>query len=203
LQANCKTTAMKKFSFTLFFLLMFLLAGFSQYYQFGIKLGITSNYLRFSNEHEKLRSQKTGFNIGALNHFQLGKHFAMQSNFQVAMKGGHLHDIEFTTWHFEVPLNFLFTDGGFFIGGGPNISFGLFGRAKDETPDPDGEKHDFLFRQPEGGLNAVIGFTIAEHLLFQANFSHGLHNLIWGEDNYKVRPKSLGFTVAYLFGKYR
>jgi hypothetical protein len=186
---------MKKYSFTLFLLFLFSLAAFSQYYRFGIKLGVTSNYLKFSNEYEKVKSRKTGYNFGVLNYFQLGKNFATQSNFQVAKKGGQLHDIEFTTWHLEATINFLFTSGSFFVGGGPNVSLGLFGKSNGEN--------DFLFRQPEGGLNAVIGFIFAQNLLLQANFSHGVHNLVWGEDNYKIRPKSLGFSAAYLFGKCR
>lgn len=205
---------MKKFSFTLLCLLMISLAGFSQYnrqyYRLGIHLGIASNYLGFKNEDGKVKSRKTGFHIGVLNYFQAGPHFAIQSNLQLAMKGGQLHEIEFTTWHLDLPINFLITDGSFFFGGGPYVSFGLFGRGKGENPEPDGpfdiyteEKPDFLFRQPEGGLNAVIGFNFAKAFLLQANFSQGLTNRYWGQDGYKVRSKALGLSVAYLFRKFK
>ena len=201
---------MKKYSFTLFFLLIFSLATFSQYLRFGITLGTTSNYLRFKNEEGKLNCQKTGFHIGGLSYYQAGPHFAIQSNFQLAMKGGQLEDVEFTTWHLDMPINFLFTAGSFFAGAGPYVSFGLFGSSRGENPEPDGpfdiyiEEHpDFLFRQPEGGLNAVIGFTFADAFSLQANFSQGLTNRHWGQDGYKVRAKAMGVTVAYLFDKFR
>lgn len=202
---------MKKCSFTLLSFLLLSVASFPQENYFGVKLGLSSNYMPFVKQGEKTTSHKTGFNVGVVNYFQAGPNFAIQSIFQAAMRGGQLNEVDFTTWHFEVPLNFLLTDGGFFIGGGPYISFGIGGHSRGENLEPgndvdiyaDEKKPDFIFRQPEAGLNAVIGYNFAKGFSMQANFAQSINSLNTGPNGYKVRPHSLGFAVAYLFGKCR
>jgi hypothetical protein len=202
---------MKKCSFTFLCLLAFSMAAFSQRQGFGIRAGVTSNYLAFSHEDAEIKFQghRTGFVFGLLNHLQVAKNFAIQPNVQVALKGAQVNGVKFETWHFEVPLNFLVTDKGFFFGAGPYISFGLDGKAKGEGVQPDGEADlyaegenpPYLFKKVEGGANVLIGYSLANGLTLSAHFSHGLHNLNKNEDDIKIHSKSFGFTIAQLFGK--
>lgn len=202
---------MKKFTFTFSCLLIISIAGFSQRQRFGIKAGVTSNHLTFSasDGDEKFQGHKTGFVFGLVNHLQASKHFAIQPNVQVALKGAQVNDVTFKTWHIELPVNFLITDNGFFIGAGPYISFGIDGRAKGDIVQPDGEadiysegeEPPFLFRQVEGGVNVLMGYTFASGLTLSANFSHGLHNLNKNDDDIKIHSRSLGLTIAHMFGK--
>lgn len=200
---------MKKFSFTFLCLLMISLAAFSQTKGFGIKAGITTNYLKFTQNDETIEGQKIGFYLGVLNHLPLDKNFALQPNFQVALKGAKLPGIEFTTWHLELPVNLLYTHNGFYVGGGPYISYGLDGKAKGEDLQPDGEVDiyskaetpDYLFRRLEGGVNLLMGYTFPGGISLNANFSHGLNNLYRGTGNNKITSKTFGFSIAYLLGK--
>jgi hypothetical protein len=202
---------MKKFSFTFLCLLSISISGFSQRQGFGIKAGVTSNYLAFSisDGDVKFQGHKTGFVFGLVNQIQVAKHFAIQPNVQVALKGAQVNDVDFQTWHIEVPVNFLITDNGFFFGAGPYISFGVDGKAKGENVQPDGEadiysegeEPPYLFRQVEGGVNVLMGYTLANGLTISANFSHGLHNLNKNDDGIKIHSKSFGFTITQLFGK--
>ena len=112
---------MKKFCFTFLCLLTISMAAFSQRQGFGVKAGITSNYLAFSayDGDVKFQGHKTGFVLGFMNQFQVAKHFAIQPNVQVALKGAQLNDVKYQTWHIDVPVNFLLTSNGFFFGAGP------------------------------------------------------------------------------------
>ena len=132
---------MKKFSFTFLCLLIISIAGFSQRQGFGIKAGVTSNHLAFSalDGDIKFQGHKTGFVFGLINHLQVSKHFAIQPNIQVALKGAQVIDHKYQTWHIELPVNFLVTQNGFFAGAGPYISYGIDGRVKGENVQPDGE----------------------------------------------------------------
>lgn len=204
---------MKKCSFIFLCLLTISLAAFSQRQGFGVKAGVTSNYLSFSADDgdEKFQGHKTGFVFGFIDHLKVAKHFVIQPGVQVALKGAQLNDVKFETWHVEVPLNFLVTDNGFFFGGGPYISIGLDGKAKGENVQPDGEADlysegedpPFLLKKVEGGANVLMGYTFANGLTLSANFSHGLNNLNRNDDNIKIHSKSLGFTLTQLFGKSR
>jgi hypothetical protein len=202
---------MKKFCFTFLCLLSISMAGFSQRQGFGVKAGVTSNYLAFSANGGDIKFQghKTGLVLGFMNHMQVAKHFAIQPNVQVALKGAQLINVNYQTWHIDVPVNFLITNNGFFFGAGPYISFGLDGKAIGETVQPDGEADiysegedpPYLFKQVEHGVNALMGYTFANGLTLSANFSHGLNNLNKNDDVTKIHSKSFGFTIAQLFGK--
>lgn len=197
-----------KFTCTFLCLSIVCLAGYSQKNSFGIKAGITSNSLSIKVDDENVEGQKTGFYVGGVGHFQLSEHFAVQPNLLVAMKGGALPGVEFTTWNIEVPVNLLYTHAGFFIGAGPNLAYGLDGRAKGENLEPDGEvdiyskaETDLLFNLFEIGTNVLMGYTFPNGLTLSANYAQGFNNLYKGDDDYKIHSKMVGFAVGYQFGK--
>ena len=130
---------MKKISFTFLSLLMICFAGYAQKTGFGVKAGVTTNFLHFTDDDVKAQGQRTGTYFGFIYNWQLNKNFAIQPNLLAAMKGGRIEAVDFRIWNFEIPVNFLFTQNGFFVGGGPNFSYGQDALAKGEHVEPDGE----------------------------------------------------------------
>lgn len=198
---------MKKISFTFLSLLMFCVAGYSQKTGFGIKAGMSSNYLRFTIDDEKQSGEKTGVYFGFVYNVQANKHFAVQPNLLATMRGAYIDDVHIKTWNIELPINFLYTQGGFFAGGGPNFSYSLDARARGENVSPDGEvdmhttESNLQLKRTEIGANLLAGYTFTNGFSVSANYIQGFNNLYVGTEGHKVRSSSFGFAIGYMFGK--
>lgn len=198
---------MKKFSFTFLSLMLICFAGYSQKTAFGIKAGMSSNYLRFKIDGEKESGEKTGVYFGFVYHLQANEHFAFQPNLLATMRGAHIDGVHMRTWNIEVPLNFLYTNNGFFVGAGPNFSYSLDARAMGEDVSPDGEvdmhtdESGIRIKRTEIGANVLAGYTFRNGISVSANYLQGFNNLYAGSDDISVRSSSFGFAVGYMFGK--
>jgi hypothetical protein len=199
---------MKKISFTFLSLFMIWLAGYSQKNSFGIKAGITTNYLHFDLDDIEGDGDKTGTAFGFIYNWQVNKNFAIQPNLLAVMRGAHVDDIHFRIWDIAVPINLLYTNNGFFAGAGPNISYSLDGRAMGENIEPDGSvdihaegETDFLFRRFEIGSNVLMGYNFKNGIQLSANYTQGFNNLYRGEEDFTIRSRTFGLSVGYMFGK--
>jgi hypothetical protein len=192
--------------------LILVVSGFAQSPSFGIKGGVTSNFLTYKlddEDDEKLIGDNTGFYVGAIANFQLSENFAIQPNLLFAMKGGSIEGFKITTFHVDLPVNFLYTTNGFFIGAGPNFSYALSGKLKVEDEDIDifeqDEAGDYTLKKFEIGANVLMGYTFPSGLTLSASFTPGLNNIYEGEDdndeNITSHFKSFGFSIGYMFGK--
>jgi hypothetical protein len=198
---------MKKFSFTCLSLLIFCVAGYSQKTAFGIKAGMSSNYLRFSIDGEKQTGEKTGVFFGFVYNVPANKHFAVQPNLLATMRGAYIDGVHIKTWNIELPINLLYTHGGFFAGGGPNFSYSLDARARGEDVSPDGEvdmhtsESNLQLKRTEIGANLLAGYTFPNGFSISANYLQGFNNMYVGTEGYKVRSSAFGFALGYMFGK--
>src|SRR5688500_7989950 len=121
-------------------LLLTVSAALAQNLSFGVKAAVTSNFFtnRYDNDDDdRFIIDKTGFYIGGIANIQLSEHFALQPNLLLAMKGGKTGEGKISTTHIDVPVNLLYTTNGFFIGVGPNFSYGLSGKLEFEDEEID------------------------------------------------------------------
>ena len=201
---------MKKIIFTFLSLFMICFAGYPRQADFGVKVGITSNYLHFNADGEKVQGEKTGTYFGFVYNYQVNKNFAIQPNLLGALKGAEIEGVKFRTWHIELPVNFLYTHNGFFIGGGPNFSYGQDALAKGGDLEPDGEvdmystgeSPDFTFKRFDIGANLLMGYTFNNRVSISTTYTHGFTNLYKGpEEDFTIRSSNFGFALGYMFCK--
>lgn len=184
-------------------------AAVSAQTKFGFKLGYNAGNVS-SNDADIKEDGKTlsGIGFGAFAEFSVGKNFAIQPQINYNRKGvsvahgGHSDKFQFDV--LDIPVNALYrSNGGFFIGGGPNLGFNLSGglRAHDDPS----ENFDFEFGKNPGqikrmdlGLNLLTGFEFKNGLFVSANYLAGLTNLsnVSGET---WRNNLLNFSLGYSF----
>lgn len=204
-----KSSAMKKSFVVLMALAATTTVSLAQSKSFGIKTGITNNYLTYridNDDDTRILGGNTGFYAGGVANFQLAENFAIQPNLLLAMKGGSVESYKVNTWHIDIPVNFLFTHNGFFIGAGPNFSYALSG-----TLDPDDEKVNIFEKDEAGpytlkkfeiGANCLMGYNFPGGVTLSASFTPGLNDIYdGGDDDIKAHFKSFGLSVGYMFGK--
>jgi hypothetical protein len=204
---------MKKLIFLFSGYLLLATTSFAQNMSFGIKGAVTTNFLTYKledgDDDERLIGNNTGFYIGGVANFQLSENFAIQPNLLFAMKGGSIEGLKISTMHIDVPVNFLYTTNGFFVGGGPNFSYALSGKLKVDDEDIDifdqDEAGDYSLKKFEIGANVLLGYTFPSGLTLSASFTPGLNNIYQGEEDNEedivAHFKSFGFSIGYMFGK--
>jgi hypothetical protein len=200
---------MRKLTFTLLLVSAIGFSGYAQKTSFGIKAGVTSNYWAFSHTESdaKLGGSKVGFYAGGIANIPLSAHLTFQPNLLVSRKGARMEEQDFTTWNIELPAHLLYTHNGFFVGAGPNFSYGLDGRLKsDDISDGESDIYskgevDNAFKRFEIGSSVLIGYNFPGGLTLSANYVQGLNNIITGTTDHKVKiyTSTFGFSVGYLF----
>lgn len=178
--------------------------------KFGFKLGYNAGTVS-SNDVDIKEDGKTlsGIGFGAFAEFSVGKNFAIQPQLNFNRKGvavahgGHSDKYKFNV--LDIPVNALYrSNGGFFIGGGPNFGFNLSGglRAHDDPS----ENFDFEFGKNPGqikrmdlGLNLLTGYEFKNGLFVSANYLAGLTNLS-NVSGQTWRNNLLNFSLGYSFG---
>lgn len=178
--------------------------------KYGFKLGYNLGSVS-SNDPEIKEDGKTlsGIGFGAFAEFSVGKNFTIQPQLNYNRKGlavaydGHSDKFQFNV--LDIPVNALYrSNGGFFIGGGPNFGFNLSGglRAHDDPS----ENFDFEFGKNPGqikrmdlGLNLLTGYEFKNGLFVSANYLAGLTNLS-NVSGQTWRNNLLNFSLGYSFG---
>lgn len=207
---------MKKTIITLTAGVLFMYAASAQKAQVGLTGGVSfSNYKFESDEEDEDGDSKAGFTFGVIANIPAGKNFMIQSGVHWVQKGtkteetfgGSTATISLVTNWIEVPVNFLYSSGGFFIGAGPSFSFAVAGKWKLEF---DGEKEteDVKFGDSNDdddmkgfdlGANVHTGYRFPNGFLIMANYNQGLSNLaVSGADNDKLKSHYFGIRLGYL-----
>jgi len=190
--------------------------GFAQNTSFGVKAGITHNSVTYKVEAEEEKVQiegsNAGFYVGGIANIRLSENFTLQPNLLFIMKGGGMNigaDATISTMHIDVPVNFLYTNNGFFIGAGPNFSYALNGKIKLEGEESvdifDEDESDFFYMKKfELGANVLMGYTFPNGITVSANYTPGISNIAaydGGEDvDIKSHNKMFGISIGYMFG---
>ncbi len=163
---------------------------------------------------------KFGFTFGTLVDIPVSEKFSVQPALNFVQKGMVTSDdgggsgvtVKYKTSVslIELPVNFLFNSGGFFVGAGPSVAFGISGKGKttysDGSPD---ETIDLKFGNTEDddlkgldlGANMVAGYRLPGGLMFSFNYNMGLNNLVPSPvDTEKMKSHYFGFRLGFILG---
>jgi len=109
--------------------------------------------------------------------------------------------------YLEAPLNVIYkfeatrSINGYF-GGGGYLGYGLSGTyaVQDQRSDISFTKsiEGYQYKNPDYGVNAVIGSEISKHVVIEANYSLGLSNLSYYQSS-TIHNRSMGLSIGYLF----
>lgn len=180
---------------------------------FGIKAGVQSTELRITgdidDEHVAIAGARTGFVFGGTADIKLGTNWSFQPHLLLAMKNGSIYSTANTNiLAIDIPLNVLYRQNGFFVGVGPNLSYGLSAKGKSFSGGDDEDLYEeeggneAFFKRFEFGVNALMGYEFAGGFVLSANFTPGLSDIYNqdGEDS-KVHNRMVGLNFGYLFNK--
>ena len=180
---------------------------------FGIKAGVQSTELRITgdanDEHVAIAGGRTGFVFGGTADIKLGTNWSFQPHLLLAMKNGSIESSANTNiLAIDIPLNVLYRQGGFFVGAGPNLSYGLSGKLKSFSGGDDQDLYEeeggneAFFKRFEFGVNALMGYEFNGGFVLSANFTPGLSDIFNQDDSdYKVHNRMVGLNIGYLFNK--
>lgn len=192
-------------------------ALFAQKVSFGIKGGIQQTSIALNAEEGdveyNIESPGFGFQVGGVANIQLTSNFSIQPNLLFNYKSGKMITLaqgDFTSMSLDIPINALYHHNGFFIGAGPNFSYGLSGKIK---PFEDGEEdldiykgeedQDAPIKRFEIGANIMMGYQFSSGFALQANYTRGFNNLVNDDDmaeSVKWNNRQFGLTFSYMFG---
>lgn len=232
---NKKTKNMKKFIFSA----AVIFAAFSANAQnktmspnkIGLQAGTTfSTYNEeFPNNVERKSDSKFGFTVGAVADIDFGNSVSFRPELNFIQKGGEQKyslnpntklQEELTLNYIQLSPNFVYNfaagTGKFFIGVGPELSFGLGGKSKteinttgttttttrtntdvkfDSKPNSGGVRH---LKSVDYGANALIGYKFMNGLFLSGGYTAGLNNLS-NENNSSFKNGGINLKIGYMF----
>lgn len=196
---------------------------------FSFKAGINLTSVTATADGEKVKdnSLKSGVNAGFYADVMLGKNFYFEPGLIVTSKGtvnkGSITKTTISGVYAEVPLNFVYkskgNNGGFILGAGPYISYGIAGTVKERN---NGYKETSLkfksktalgfnynknvyYLQPfDGGLGMLIGYQSKAGIIFQLSAQAGIVNETLNLNGVQIEASKyknygFGFSVGYSF----
>lgn len=182
---------------------------------FGIKGGIQQTALAEKIEEGDtkiaLEAPRAGFVLGGVADIKFSSNFSVQPNLLFVYRPSKLIIIEageINSMSIDIPINLNYNNNGFFIGAGPNFSYGITSKFQafgdDEKVDlyekVDGE--DAPFKRFEIGVNGQLGYQFPSGLTISANYTRGFNNIInmeGGGDEIKMNNKMFGLSIGYMF----
>lgn len=189
-------------------------AVYAQTITFGVKAGVQSSAfsMRSTDSDNKIiiESPRTGFLLGATADYKLSPNWSLQPHLLLTLRNGAINVGTGTTRliAIDLPLNMLYRQDNFFIGAGPNFSYGI--SAKGIPYDDSEDTEDFYspgnngikIKRFELGLNAVMGYEFTSGITVAANYTRGLSNILDMQDEpTKVHSRMFGISLGYLFNK--
>jgi Outer membrane protein beta-barrel domain len=203
---------------TTLLVLMILLTSYSLSAQ--TKIGLTGG-VSFANVTAKYQGisvspkMKAGFTGGLFAAIPLSSNFSFQPALNFVQKGFSTKDETATDKvsynYVEVPLNFVYSSRGFFIGAGPSMAFGLSGKEKFvDKSDPSNSADtkitfgsgDDEIKRFEFGANFLTGYKTSSGFMFSVNYDVGLNNIQNGDasDVGTIKNKYFAVKIGYVFG---
>ncbi|RYY45375.1 MAG: PorT family protein [Chitinophagaceae bacterium] len=200
-----KLKYMKK-TLSILILTLCITAGAFAQTSFGIKGGVQSNLLTLGDGDSKAAYLGTGAHLGFVADLSVSENFSVQPNLLFQMKSVKPNDdFSIKLYTVDLPINLLYKTNGFFVGGGPNLSFGLSAKSDDGTDeedlyeDPDGADEAPLKRF-EIGANLLMGYKFANGLTLSGHYTPGLSNILNNpSDDEKYNTRQFGISIGYMF----
>lgn len=109
--------------------------------------------------------------------------------------------------YIEAPINGIYkfeltSKTNVYFGGGPYLGYGLSGAytAQGHKTDISFAKaiDGYQYKNPDYGVNGLIGYQMSDHVLVEANYSLGLSNLSFYQGS-TIHNRSAGLSIGYLF----
>jgi hypothetical protein len=148
-----------------------------------------------------------GVQAGGIVDLGFTPNFSIQPQLLFAYKGGKLAgSYNANIIAIDVPINFLYKREGFFMGGGPNISYALSGKAEAESGGTDiddlyEDNATLTLKRFEIGAVINMGYTFPSGFTIATTYTRGLNDILdEGPDDYSMHTSQLGLTLGYMFG---
>jgi hypothetical protein len=162
---------------------------------------------------------RAGITAGLLADCPLSTNFSFQPALNFVQKGYMVKDetgsekVNFN--YLEVPLNFVYStnrNGGFFIGAGPSIAYGVSGKDKLNVNGMPDENNKIKFGSGEDkvkafdpGANVLAGYKFAGGFMVSGNYTLGLSNIANGSNNNPdgtgtIKNRYFSVKIGYMFG---
>ena len=179
----------------------------------GAKAGIQSTAFTIkstaSADKISIESPRTGFLLGITADYRFSPNWSLQPQLLGTMRNGAINigDSKTRLIALDLPLNLLYRQEHFFMGAGPNFSYGI--SAKGIPYDDGEEERDFYAPADDGiqlkrfelGINASLGYEFTSGITVAANYTRGLSPILNIENEAKVRTRMFGISIGYLFNK--
>ena len=188
----------------------------AQQVSFGVKAGVQQNTFsmksKYGGEWSRMAALGTGFHAGGIADISLSKKFSVQPQLLFNSKSTlYNSETKINLYAIDVPVNFLYKTGGFFLGLGPNLSYGLSANVKEEDNksnwykkenNGEGGEEKSMLKRFEVGANVTLGYQFANNLLISANYNQGLSNLSNHSDSElgNVNTRFTGLSIGYMLG---
>ena len=182
---------------------------------FGIKAGIQQNTFsmksKYDGEWSRMAALGTGFHFGGVADISLSETFSVQPQLLFNSKStAYNSETNINLYALDIPVNFLYKTGGFFLGLGPNLSYGLSAKLKDDDgtedwykkqPSGEGDEEKSTLKRFELGANITLGYQFASNLFVSANYTHGLSNISNADTELgNVSTRFAGLSIGYMLG---
>lgn len=190
--------------------------------------GTPANMVAGSNVYANAHTV-TSFNFGVFVDVKLG-HFSLQPAVNFTGKGGKFDgltgalpngsvsqvDTKYHLYYVQVPLNIVyhvpFVVGDFYIGAGPFVGMGVYGRKSLAADNNNNGTHTMLsstgkvefgdngdIRSDEYGAGAIAGIKLKGGLLFNLNYDLGLSNIAPDQAGNKFKNRVFGASIGFVF----
>jgi hypothetical protein len=224
------------------FLALFLscssLVAFAQLPSIGIKGGVNfasmsssgtpANMVAGSDIYASSKAV-TSFNVGVFVDVKLG-HFSLQPAVNFTGKGGKFDGptgqlpngsvsqvgTKYNLYYVQVPVNIVyhvpFVVGEFYIGAGPFVGMGVYGRKNLSADNNNNGVHTAVsssnkitfgdngdIRSDEYGAGAIAGIKLKGGLLFNLNYDLGLSNVAPDQAGNKFKNHVFGASIGFVF----
>lgn len=180
---------------------------------FGFKAGIQQNIfnLKYTGGSSWSRQSLlgTGFHVGGIVDISLSGQFSVQPQLLFNSKTTAMNsETKLKMMAIDLPVNFLYQTNGFFIGLGPNFSYGISAKSTGDGEqdmykkevDEEGDGSSSLKRF-ELGANLTMGYQFDNGLMISTNYAQGLSNISGTETTHaKYSTRLLGLSVGYMIG---
>jgi hypothetical protein len=175
----------------------------AQKVSFGIIAGANLNSLKLEVPDARVYGAGAGFHGGVIARIQCSPGFAIQPQVELSQRRSKWYTSEEITTNMtgiDVPVNFLYTEKNFFVGGGPSFRYGLTAKHSSGSinvkPYENDAMEGFGMKRFELGASMVAGYKLKSGLFFSASYNPSFTDL--GED-IDLKNHTTAISVGFLF----
>jgi hypothetical protein len=200
----------------------------SSFAQIGVQAGATIASSKYEDKTAGglniTSDSKVGFTAGVFTEVPLTTNFIFRPALNYTQKGakvdyssGSYKVTGKSTYNYvELPLDIIYkAAGGFFVGLGPTLSYGIGGKEKSTVsgsplPGQNGtteekvkfgnDKVEDHYKPFEFSGNFLAGYQLASGLFIMLNYNMGFSNISLDPDNESVKNRYIGIRIGKMLG---